>query len=79
MIDWDKLVEREGPFVWRTVWRILGNHADADEVFQETFVGALRYSQTRTVTHWRALLQRLATAHAIDRLRPLVRPPGVTA
>ncbi len=73
MIDWERILSHDGPAVWRTAWRVLGNRADADEVFQETFVAAVEYSRTHTVIHWRALLQRLATARAIDRLRQRVR------
>jgi len=73
MIDWEGILSRDGPAVWRTAWRVLGNRADADDVFQETFVAALEYSRTHAVHHWRALLQRLAVARAIDRLRQRVR------
>ena len=73
MIDWEGILSRDGPAVWRTAWRVLGNRADADEVFQETFVAALEYSGTHAVIHWRGLLQRLATSRAIDRLRQKVR------
>jgi len=73
MIDWEGILSHDGPAIWRTAWRVLGNRADADEVFQETFVAAVEYSRTHTVIHWRALLQRLATARAIDRLRRRVR------
>lgn len=76
MIDWEGILARDGPAVWRTAWRVLGNRADADEVFQETFVAALEFSRKQRVSHWRALLQRLATARAIDRLRQRVRRRG---
>jgi RNA polymerase sigma-70 factor (ECF subfamily) len=73
MIDWEGILSQDGPAVWRTAWRVLGNRADADEVFQETFLAAVEYSRDHVVNHWRALLQRLATARAIDRLRQRVR------
>jgi RNA polymerase sigma-70 factor (ECF subfamily) len=73
MIDWEGILAQDGPAVWRTAWRVLGNRADADEVFQETFIAAVEYSRRHDVNHWRALLQRLATARAIDRLRQRVR------
>ena len=69
MIDWEGILRRDGPSVWRTAWRVLGNRADADECFQEAFVAALEYSRTHEVGHWRGLLQRIATTRAIDRLR----------
>ena len=73
MPDWQEILSREGPAVWRTAYRILGNRADADECFQEAFLAALEVSRRERVEHWRALLQRLATARAVDRLRERVR------
>ena len=69
MIDWYELVEREGNSVWRTIHRLVRNHADADECFQETFMAAYRLSQREKIANWPPLLQRLAIARAIDRLR----------
>ena len=64
----------DAPAVWRTAWRVLGHSGDADECFQETFVAALEYvRQGHAVQNWRALLQRIATTRAIDRLRRRVR------
>jgi RNA polymerase sigma-70 factor, ECF subfamily len=69
MIDWQTVLERDGPAVWRTAYRIVGNRADADECFQEAFLGALAVARREPVENWRALLQRLAAARAVDRLR----------
>ena len=71
MIDWERILRHDGPAVWRTAWRVLGSRADADECFQETFVAALEYAKRpgHAVQNWRALLQRIATGRAIDRLR----------
>ena len=69
MEDWDGIVTREGPAVWRTVYRLLGNRADADECFQETFLGALQLAQKQPLRDARAILQRMATLRAVDRLR----------
>ena len=73
MPDWQDILRREGPAVWRTAYRILDNRADADECFQEAFLAALELSRRERVEHWRALLQRLAVARAVDRLRERVR------
>ena len=73
MIDWDELVRREGSAVWRTTYRLLRNQADADECFQETFLAALEVSNRQPVRNWPALLQRLATNRAIDRVRKRLR------
>jgi RNA polymerase sigma-70 factor (ECF subfamily) len=73
MPDWEKIVRRDGPVVWRTAYRLLNNRADADECFQETFLAALAVSRREEVGSWRALLQRLAAARAMDRLRERCR------
>src|SRR5258705_10863648 len=69
MTDWEGIVERDGPAVWRTVYRLLGRRADAEDCYQETFLAALRLWARQPVRHPRAALQRLATARAVDRLR----------
>jgi RNA polymerase sigma-70 factor (ECF subfamily) len=73
MIDWDDLMRREGAAVWRTAYRLLRNRADADECFQETFLAALEVANRQPVRNWPALLQRLASSRAIDRLRSRLR------
>ena len=78
MTDWDGILSREGPAVWRTVYRLLGRRADAEDCFQETFLAALQAWRDeadagREVANPRALLHRLATARAIDRLRSRYR------
>ena len=76
MTDWEAIVEREGPAVWRTVYRLLGRRADAEDCYQETFLAALRLWARQPVRHPRAALQRLATARAVDRLRTRYREAG---
>jgi RNA polymerase sigma-70 factor (ECF subfamily) len=73
MIDWDEIVRREGSAVWRTAYRLLRNRADADECYQETFLAALEVCNRQPVRNWPALLQRLATNRAIDRVRKRLR------
>jgi RNA polymerase sigma-70 factor, ECF subfamily len=69
MMNWDAVLAEEGPAVWRTLRRLLANHADAEECFQETFLAALRLSEREEVKNWPATLCSIATARAIDRLR----------
>jgi RNA polymerase sigma-70 factor (ECF subfamily) len=73
MPDWREILGRDGPAAWRTAFRILGNRADADECFQEACLAALEVSRREEVRHWRGLLQRLAAARAVDRLRTRAR------
>ena len=76
MPDWDAIVAEHGQLVWRTAYRILGNHADAGDCFQETFVSALSAARRQRVENWGGFLQRLATARALDRLRQRLRQSG---
>ncbi len=55
--------------VWRTAYRLLGNHADTADCFQDTFLAALEVSRRQPVRNIAGLLVRLATTRAIDRLR----------
>jgi RNA polymerase sigma-70 factor (ECF subfamily) len=76
MVDWEGILSRDGAAVWKTALRVLGNRADADEVFQEACLAALEYSNAHAVRNWRGLLLRLAATKAIDRLRRRVRERG---
>ena len=69
VIDWQVIIKKHGPVVWQTAYRLLGNHADAADCFQETFVSALEFCRRQRVRNFSALLARLATARAIDQLR----------
>lgn len=69
VIDWQMIIEEHGSAVWQTAYRLLGNHADAADCFQETFVSALALCRRQRVRSFSALLTRLATARAIDQLR----------
>ena len=69
MVDWQVIIDKHGPAVWQTSYRLLGNHADASDCFQETFVSALEFCRHQHVRNFSGLLARLATARAIDQLR----------
>ena len=73
MVDWDELVHHEGPTVWRTIYRLVQNQADADECLQETFVAAVKLSNHQAVGNWQSLLKRLAIARAVDCVRRRLR------
>ncbi len=76
VIDWQVIIEKHGPIVWNTAYRLLGNHTDTADCFQETFVSALEVSRRQHVRNFPALLIRLTTARAIDRLRQRIREPN---
>lgn len=73
VIDWQAIIKKHGPAVWRTAYRLLGNDADAADCFQETFVCVLEVSRRQRVRNFSALLVRVATSRAIDRLRQRIR------
>ncbi|WP_165229637.1 RNA polymerase sigma factor [Aquisphaera insulae] len=73
MPDWREILEADGPAAWRAAYRLVGNRADADECFQDACVAAVEVARREDVRSWRALLVRLATARAVDRLRARVR------
>jgi RNA polymerase sigma-70 factor, ECF subfamily len=65
--DWDRIVREHGPMVFATAWRILGQAADAEDVVQDVFMEVQQISVR--VRCWPALLHRLTTFRALDRLR----------
>lgn len=75
MPDWDEIVRLDGPAAWRSAYRLTANRADADECLQEALVAAVGIARREEVRSWRALLQRLASARALDRLRRRRRRP----
>ena len=62
MTDWDAVVRQHVAIVHRTVYRLVGNHADAWDCIQETFLEAVKIDRREPVRNWRALLRHLATA-----------------
>jgi RNA polymerase sigma-70 factor (ECF subfamily) len=69
MHDWPQIHEQFGPLVWRTVYRILGDHAEALDCFQDVFAELLKRSSSRSVGAWPAFLRWIAVRRALDRLR----------
>ncbi len=69
MTDWDAVVGQHVEIVRRTVYRLVGNHADASDCVQDTFLEAVKIDRREPVRNWPALLRHLATARALDLLR----------
>jgi RNA polymerase sigma-70 factor (ECF subfamily) len=69
MTDWEAVVGQHAEIVRRTVYRLVGNDADAWDCVQETFLEAVRLDRREPVRDWSALLRHLATARALDLLR----------
>ena len=76
MTDWQEVVSRHSGLVWRTAYRLLGRHDEAADCYQEAFLAAWEISKSQRVRHWPALLVRLATRRALDRLRRRLRQAG---
>src|SRR5688500_10334223 len=69
MVDWEEVMARDGPAVWRCVYRLVGHRDKAKDCCRETFVVAVELCRRQDVRSWPALLLRLATARAVDRPR----------
>ena len=67
--DWPTIVDEHGPDVWRTAYRLLSNHEDASDVYQETFLQAVEFARRNVVACWPAVLKRIVTAQSLDQLR----------
>jgi RNA polymerase sigma-70 factor (ECF subfamily) len=68
-VDWQIVIKKYGQSVWQTAYRLLDNHTDASDCFQETFICALEVCRTQKILNMQALLVRIVTTRAIDRLR----------
>ena len=65
-----ELVSRYQKKVYYVAFQMLGNHLDADEVVQETFVRIYRRrKELSNVTNFTSFLVRVATNYSIDLLR----------
>lgn len=73
MSNWDRIVATHGGIVWQNAYRLLGNHADAADCFQDAFTAALEVSRRQKVRNWPGLLGKLATCKALDMLRSRFR------
>jgi RNA polymerase sigma-70 factor, ECF subfamily len=69
LTDWDRIVRDHAAVVFATAWRILGHAADTEDVVQEVFLQAHQMASVEPVRCWEALLRRLASCRALDRLR----------
>ncbi len=73
MTDWEAILAEHGRLVWQKAWRLLGNHADTSDCFQDVFVSAMECAKRQEVRNWPALLRTLTNARALDRLRSRIR------
>ncbi len=78
MTNWQKTVTEHSDLVWRTAYRLLTDHADAADCYQEAFIAALDISRRQQVRNWPGLLKTLTTNKALDLLRAKIRRRNLT-
>jgi len=65
-----ELVRRYKKKIYSVAYRMLGNHLDADEVTQETFVRVYkRRHELKSVSYFSSFILRIATNYSIDLIR----------
>jgi RNA polymerase sigma-70 factor (ECF subfamily) len=69
MADWDRIVEAHSARILGTAYRLLGNEADAEDVAQEVLLELFRKLPSLRIAHLPAILHRMTTFRALDRLR----------
>jgi RNA polymerase sigma factor (sigma-70 family) len=78
MTDWSLVMRQFGPMVWRAVYRLVNNEADAEDCFQETWRSVVKLAGKQEVRNWPAFLTHVATLRAIECLRRRVRESSHT-
>lgn len=73
MRTFEELVEAHGREIYAYALRLTGDRDEADDLFQETFLGAFRAFARARDEHLRAWLYRIATNKAIDARRRSAR------
>jgi RNA polymerase sigma-70 factor (ECF subfamily) len=68
-VTFGELLERHEREIFVYVLRLTGNRADADDLYQETFLAAFRAWPPPRAGNERAWLYKIATNKAIDRVR----------
>jgi RNA polymerase sigma-70 factor (ECF subfamily) len=66
---WNQIVTDHGQMLYRAAYFVLRDNGDAEDVVQDVLVEAYRKHQANGTVPEVALLRRMATLRAIDRLR----------
>ena len=70
LLDFEQIVAQYSDFVYNLAYRILGNHADADDAAQDAFLAAYRnFGRFRGESRISTWLYRIATNAALMKLR----------
>lgn len=73
MQDWEEIRSIHGPDVWKVIFRIVANEADASDCYQEVFIEAFVKARQSEVKNLPGLLRWLAVRRALDMRRSLKR------
>jgi len=65
----EDLVREHARTVFRVAYSVVRNHADAEDVSQETFLRATRHGRLKAIENPRAWLVKIAWRLALDRVR----------
>ncbi len=76
--EFTALVQRQSRFVYRVVYAVLLNSADAEDAVQETFLKLYRHGGWQQAENERGYLARVAWRVAVDRRRA-ARPDSATS
>jgi len=69
------LVREHAQTIFRVAYSVVRNHADAEDVVQETFLRATRFRNLSSIENHRAWLVKIAWRLALDRTRRAVHQP----
>ena len=71
--SWEEIVREHSGRVYRLAYRLTGNHADAEDLTQETFVRVFRSLHTYTPGTFEGWLHRITTNLFLDQARRRTR------
>lgn len=71
----EDLVREHAQTVFRVAYSVVRNHADAEDVVQETFLRATRFGRLDSIENHRAWLVKISWRLAIDRVRRAPEEP----
>ena len=71
----ESLVLEHSPTVFKVAYSIVRNHADAEDIAQETFLKAMKHGRFDEIENHKAWLVKIAWRLAIDRTRRTVAEP----
>jgi RNA polymerase sigma-70 factor (ECF subfamily) len=71
----DDLVRQHAQTVFRVAYSLVRNHADAEDVVQETFLRAMKHGRLDGIDNYKAWLGKIAWRLALDRAKRIPAEP----